>query len=248
MLLATWNVLADAYVRPDWYRGVPAALLEPRRRRARVIERAKALAADVLCLQEVEEGCAAGLEAALAPLGYSSHFAQKGGGKPDGCATFVRGARVVDARPHFYEDGSGHLALLTHLDVAGTAVLVANTHLKWDDPVKESGARWCVLQARSLARALGPSGAAVVCGDLNVRPGDPTLAELEAAGLRDAFDGSDEPHTCLANGRTARIDHVFVRRLAAAPRWANSVRGVASLPSEAEPSDHVPLVVEVTFA
>jgi hypothetical protein len=42
--LASWNVLADAYVKPEYYWRVDPAHLEPARRRAVLVERIAALA------------------------------------------------------------------------------------------------------------------------------------------------------------------------------------------------------------
>ena len=118
--VVTWNVLADAYIHRDWYPRTTDAELEPSGRRARLLDAVDALGADVLCLQEVEPPLFAALERRLSSGGLGGHFAQKGRGRPDGCATFVR--RGLEARaPEVlrYADAlgteghSGHLALLS---------------------------------------------------------------------------------------------------------------------------------------
>ena len=45
---------------------------------------------DLICLQEVEPDVCDELGRQLGPLGYEFRYAQKGGGRPDGCAIFVR--------------------------------------------------------------------------------------------------------------------------------------------------------------
>jgi mRNA deadenylase 3'-5' endonuclease subunit Ccr4 len=97
--IASYNVLAGAYVRPDRYPRVVPRLLDPSRRTAAVAGRVAGLGADVLCLQEVEPPVLAALAARLEPDGYLPFFAPKGG-KPDGCATFVKRAswRVLEWR------------------------------------------------------------------------------------------------------------------------------------------------------
>ena len=254
MLLATYNVLAQAYLRPDWYRAVPPPLLEPARRRAAVLARVAGLGAEVLCLQEVEAGLAEALAGHLAPLGYQGHFEQKGQGRPDGCATFWRGAACAGVEVLAYDEGlgpraSGHKALLVRLESAAGELAVVNTHLKWDEPAKAPEARWCVVQARALGRWLeGRAPEAVVCGDLNVPAGDAAVQALLEAGFRDVFGGADRPHTCLAHGRTARIDHLLVRgRLRGTPGPAAAIEGRAALPDAEEPSDHVPLVARLEW-
>ncbi|MGA9828697.1 MAG: hypothetical protein WBQ57_10260, partial [Rhodanobacteraceae bacterium] len=52
--IASYNVLADAYVRPDWFPRTSPALLEPGARTAAIAERVAGLGVDIVCLQEVE--------------------------------------------------------------------------------------------------------------------------------------------------------------------------------------------------
>jgi endonuclease/exonuclease/phosphatase family metal-dependent hydrolase len=255
MLLATYNVLAQAYLRPEWYRAVPSALLEPAARLAAVLERVAALEADVLCLQEVEQGTAEALAAHLGRRGYHGQYQRKGQGRPDGCATFWRGAVATGVRVLAYDEGlaeqpSGHLALAVGLRTEGGELEVVNTHLKWDDPTRPPEARWCVVQARALAAWLeGGSAPAVVCGDLNVGARDPAVAALLGAGFRDVFGGAEHPHTCVAHGRTARIDHILVRGgLEGSPGPAAALEGRVALPDDREPSDHVPLVARLEWS
>jgi mRNA deadenylase 3'-5' endonuclease subunit Ccr4 len=242
MRLVTWNVLADAYLRPDWYRGVPPALLEPDRRRSAVCTRAAGLEADVLCLQEVDEACFAALGRLLGVLGYRGTFRRKGLGKPDGCATFWRGLSATSESVLAFAVGSGHVAQSTTFE----HVRVVTTHLKWDAPDSAVATRWGMRQSDELLTWVRDEPRPlIVCGDFNVRADDQVMARFEAGGLRDAFDGSHRPHTSSTNGRSAKIDHVVssVPGLRPAALQFDQV-GVTSLPNEAEPSDHVPLLVE----
>src|SRR5947209_6943010 len=65
----------------------------------------------------------------------------KGGGRPDGCATFYRSAQfsLVKSGRLGYSDQekgvgqhSGFIALLTIFTHAGRTLGIANTHLRWD--------------------------------------------------------------------------------------------------------------------
>jgi mRNA deadenylase 3'-5' endonuclease subunit Ccr4 len=97
-----------------------------------------ALGTDVVCLQEVEDENCAVVQQALQPLGYTGHFAKKGGGKPDGCATFVRQSTLTWGTVHhlMYSDGagierdSGHLALVVVCAYKGRLLGLVNTHLQ----------------------------------------------------------------------------------------------------------------------
>src|SRR5262245_16900968 len=107
--VATYNVLASSYIKPPWYPFTPPSVLAPEHRLPALVWHLVGLDADVFCLQEVEEVAFGSFEAGLAPSGYTGHYTRKGGGKPDGCATFYRtaafeplGADRVD-----YRDGAG---------------------------------------------------------------------------------------------------------------------------------------------
>jgi mRNA deadenylase 3'-5' endonuclease subunit Ccr4 len=54
--VVSWNVLADAYVRREYYPQTSTTVLERASRRASVVDRLVSFAdADVLCLQEVDD-------------------------------------------------------------------------------------------------------------------------------------------------------------------------------------------------
>ncbi len=88
--VASYNVLADAYINPRWYPDTPASILDPAWRELALVQRVVNLAADVICLQEVEPQRFAAMQDRLRQLGYEGRYAGKSGGKPDGCATFIR--------------------------------------------------------------------------------------------------------------------------------------------------------------
>jgi mRNA deadenylase 3'-5' endonuclease subunit Ccr4 len=116
LTVASYNVLADSYAIPKRYPGIAADILDPGRRRKAVGERVAGLGADVVCVQEVEQAAFEAIASALG--GYESRFERKGGGRPDGCAVFVRGA-IGSARCLRYEDGTGHLAILVTVEMDG---------------------------------------------------------------------------------------------------------------------------------
>lgn len=253
--IATYNILADAYINEDWYPGTPAALLEPGTRRVRLLEHVAALDADVLCLQEVERASFDALAARLGAAGLAGRWAQKGRGRPDGCSTFVSGRALVrEHRTLAYDDGggieppSGHVALLTLLDVDGRLLGVANTHLRWDKPGTLPPHQLGLAQARELLQTMAavtpaPDGW-VVCGDLNAGPESDVLAALTGWGLRDPHDA--RAFTSTSNGQAKRIDFVLVSKaLAARPFLPPPLGDDTPLPSPSEPSDHLALVTEV---
>src|SRR5688500_18903446 len=88
--LATYNILAPSYVRPEWYVEASLPFLSPERRLPALVQHLEALDCDLLCLQEVEADWFTAIQARLASAGYEGRLAQKGAGKPDGCAAFFR--------------------------------------------------------------------------------------------------------------------------------------------------------------
>lgn len=247
--IATWNVLADSYLRREWYPRTTDAELEATGRLARLLDAVEALGADVVCLQEVEVKVFTALAARLEPKGLAGTWAQKGRGRPDGCATFVReglGARepevvrYADAREG--EPHSGHVALLCFVSLDGRVLGVANTLVRWDAPEAQVGLR----QVRELSTALGGADGWVVCGDFNATLTSPALEVLLSSGFRDPHEAQAFTFNSAAEPR--KIDFLLtsdsLHAQAVAPR---RIDGLTPLPSSTEPSDHLALVADVRW-
>jgi endonuclease/exonuclease/phosphatase family metal-dependent hydrolase len=252
LLLVSYNVLADCYIDPTFYPGTPPAALDPAQRWPRLLDRLQGLAAEVLCLQEVETPLFEHLQSKLSTRGYGARHALKRG-RPDGCATFFGPAlQLASTTPLHYADAdasgrdSGHLALLTVLDGPFGRFGVANTHFKWDLPARLAAEHWAFRQASQLVAHLGREGEGlpwVVCGDFNVLPDSDVLRLLQAAGLVDAYRHRPAAFTCNSNRRAKRID--FILHSAAlqsdgldGQRWLGDE---TVMPSADEPSDHLPI-------
>jgi endonuclease/exonuclease/phosphatase family metal-dependent hydrolase len=154
-------------------------------------------------------------------------------------------ARIPAAKERVlhYADGSGHVALLVVFEIDGGALGVANTHFKWDPPDTPREKRHSFREATELLRAMNDldPGPWIVLGDLNVEPDSAAIEVFRDAGFDDAHDA--RVMTCNANGRAKKIDFLLHdRRLVAAPASAPPIDDVTPLPSETQPSDHVPLV------
>lgn len=250
--IASYNILADSYVRPDWFPRTPAALLEPGARTAAVADRVAELGVDVVCLQEVEPAVFAAVERRLGS-GWGSAYARKGRGKPDGCATFVSSRLPWKrATPHHYADGTGHLALVAVVELAGVELAVANTHVRWSPPGSPEAEHHGHQQLGELLAArdqLAAGARWVICGDFNLRPGAAPLSRLEAAGFSDAFAGRQDDFTTNSAGGAKRIDYIFYGAgLSCRGASVATIDDATPLPSESEPSDHVPVVAELALA
>jgi mRNA deadenylase 3'-5' endonuclease subunit Ccr4 len=259
---ATYNVLATAYIRPDWYVGVPPELLRPGRRVPALVGHVVSLDADLLCLQEVEGETLAALRSALEPLGYEGYFEKKGRGKPDGCATFFRQSAFAlrEVQRLEYQDEergpsrhSGHIALLLCLEHRGDLLGVANTHVRWDRPGLSStehvGYRQ-VMELLEVCERFTPTCRGwLICGDFNATADSGVVAAMTAAGYRYAHAGSPHARSRVANERALLIDYLFHSgRLRASAFDPPAVGDDTLLPSEEQPSDHLALVAELDWA
>jgi len=92
--VATYNLLADCYASPSYFKLTHPSTLSWRNRKEAVLEVLDALDADILCLQEVDH-----FDSFLLPQmrarGYDGRFKKRNGPtKRDGCATFWRRDRL----------------------------------------------------------------------------------------------------------------------------------------------------------
>jgi mRNA deadenylase 3'-5' endonuclease subunit Ccr4 len=252
--IASYNVLADSYVQPQWYPNVEPESLQWDRRKFALAERIARLDADIVCLQEVESGAYTLLERGLVTKGYNGVYAKKGAGKPDGCAVFFRreGLRFAGADTLYYRDGrtgipdSGHLALIISFECEYGVIKVANTHLRWGQenkpPEEHIGYRQTEELINERFKPDQTAYAWIVCGDLNAQSGDPVVRELLSNGFVDAYAGLEQS-TCNPNGRAKRIDYIFhTSGLKAEPVRLMEIDDLTPLPSADEPSDHLAIM------
>lgn len=245
--VASYNILADAYAKPDRYPRTPAALLVGGARTPAIADTIALLDADVVCLQEVERATFEQLSAQLGALGYAGRLMLKTGGRPDGCATFTRNpVAVTGTHEHAYSDGSGHIALVVIADIEGTTTAVANTHLKWSPADADPDEQWAIRQISEIAAELDVVAAScdarIVCGDFNALANSEVARAIESAGYTAALGSLESAHTCNAHGRARKIDFIFhTDALRAFPRPPAALTDDTPMPSEAHPSDHLPI-------
>lgn len=258
--VATYNVLAEAHIRPEWFPLVKPEHFVTAYRYPRITERIVGLDADIVCLQEVDDALFGRLKRRLEELDYRG-WHTKYDGKPDGVATFLRWPlwRGFTANVIRYDDAawnrgtpSGRLGHVVRLAVGNRLLSLANAHLKWNPPNTPRRKHLGYAQARMLLERLDAMGAdaRIVCGDMNVSPGHAVTRAFGKAGLRDAhpetvmtFNSSD------AIGGPRKLDYVLhSESLVARGLPAPEVTDRTPLPSETEPSDHLPLVAEFRFA
>ena len=257
--VATYNALANAYIRHTWYRHTPRLVLDPLWRVPALVQYVAALGTDVICLQEVEMDAFVALNTRLNAAGYLGQYARKRGDQPDGCATFYRqpafeliGTQVVEyADGSRWKGNSGHIALIVSLRTAGRVIGIANTHLTWDPPGNPGGAaRLGDRQARQLLNDCQTMASTcdgwLICGDLNATPDSEMVATFKTAGFQYAHAGLARTYTCKVNAELKMIDYVFYSpEFRAEPRDVVQISNQTVLPSAEQPSDHLPVVARL---
>lgn len=258
--VATYNVLATAYIKPEWYPLSPKELLDPLNRIPALVEHLVQLQADIFCLQEVEDMMYAAIDQGLSSLGYVGSLAKKGHDKPDGCATFFRTQTfelVRGVRVEYHDAGaglptSGHIAQLLVLKVGQRFLGVANTHLKWDPPHIPREQQYGYRQMRQLLRERSLQAPEcsgwIICGDLNVTEDSTVVALLRKTGFEFSHAGSSGTATCNPNRRAKMIDFVFYdQALWAEPLTLPVVNNDTPLPGPTQPSDHVAIQARLAW-
>jgi len=259
--VASYNILATAYIKPAWYPRTQPEILNPRKRIPALVQHIAALATDIICLQEVDRDTLSALQTGLSPLGYVAHYAPKTGGKPDGCATFIRTkmfalrtVRVITySDGHNETDNSGHVALVVILQQAGRTLGVANTHLKWEPPGTLGGERRGYREINQLLKerdGIAPNCLGwIICGDLNATLESEIVGALQKAEFDYAHRSFPGMRTCNSNNRAKLVDYLFhTPSLRAEPRSIQIIEDHTPLPSSEQPSDHLAIVSQFHWA
>jgi mRNA deadenylase 3'-5' endonuclease subunit Ccr4 len=255
--VATYNVLASAYIQRAHYPRTPAMVLNPVWRVPALVQYISSLKADILCLQEVESELFVALRISLGTMGYGAHYERKYARRPEGCAVFYRGNafELLSARVIAYADGAGvapdtgHIALIALFQSAGGILGVINTHLTWDPLSTPRNARVGERQTQQLLTEYENSVSAargwIIAGDFNVTPDSEIIAMVERAGLTYAHSGLTGVFTCNVNSDARMIDYIFASSaLVAEPQLPPPIDDKTILPSAEQPSDHVPVVAK----
>jgi mRNA deadenylase 3'-5' endonuclease subunit Ccr4 len=250
--LASYNILASAFIQRARYARTPALVLDPAWRVPALAQHISALASDILCLQEVETDVFAALKSRLSPRGHAGLYARKSGGSPDGCATFYRQdflKPVVENVIRFADGGNaesdtGNIAQITIFSAWDRRLGIINTHLTWDPPGTAREYQRGLRQARQLLLEYEKSAASadawIIAGDLNVVPSSEIVSLIEGSGFCCAHDGRASPNTFSFNGDAKQIDYLFHSpNLRSDPDETHAIDGRTVLPSAEQPSDHV---------
>jgi endonuclease/exonuclease/phosphatase family metal-dependent hydrolase len=247
--LATWNVLADAYLDPLRYARTASYLRSPGARtgllRDKVLEMIERLRLDVVCLQEVDPTMFSAMLKALRPDGWEPLWSPKTHDVEEGCLTLVSGEWSLAAwEPRPYVRTPGNLAQKMVLSRGTSEIVVYNTHFRW---APDHGAT-CLAQAAELATwTRSDHGVTLVVGDLNAPPKTPAITRLAEAGFCDAHSDPRLRTAVFDHSGPLRLDYILVRNAAAAPLAATNVtvNDTDPFPSPYMASDHIPLAARI---
>jgi mRNA deadenylase 3'-5' endonuclease subunit Ccr4 len=253
--VVSYNILADSYIRPEWYPNTAPEFLEPSERIARVIDGLLGLSPDIACLQEVEPTVFEHVAAHLESHEYAGSYLQKGKNRPDGCATFFKSARFDEVQSIDLEyadslagqDATGHVAQLSVLKQGSRQLVVANTHLRWDPPDTQAFRSVGCAEASELMatcrQLLSVNDGLLVCGDFNAGPKSDVVQVLIKAGLSFTHCHESNRNTSNANGEANTIDYIMHNRaLLPTALPLPVIDDLTPLPGPTEPSDHLPVV------
>lgn len=253
--VASYNVLATAYIERAWYPRTPALLLNPVYRVPALVQHIVRLDADLLCLQEVEPQTLASLRATLIGYGYDFQYARKRNNRPDGCAIFYRQSlfQFVESQTIAFADGggradSGYVALVTRFRCENRLLQVTSTHLTWDPPgvvslEQQLGYRQMRQLLEEQAASTTRADGLILAGDFNVTADSALVKLIEQSGLQRAHRGLDKAFTCNVNREARTIDYLFhSASLTAEPLAPALIDDHTILPNSEEPSDHMALL------
>eukprot|EP00189_Rhodosorus_marinus_P008838 CAMPEP_0184753946 /NCGR_PEP_ID=MMETSP0315-20130426/44368_1 /TAXON_ID=101924 /ORGANISM="Rhodosorus marinus, Strain UTEX LB 2760" /LENGTH=305 /DNA_ID=CAMNT_0027233345 /DNA_START=280 /DNA_END=1197 /DNA_ORIENTATION=+ len=262
----TWNVLAQSRTADSFPLAPLESLAAPSRGKRLLLEILRH-EPDVLCLQEVDASGSLSTSYFEDWLGRSGYVLAASAVKrrgSDGCCIFIRRHLKDSMR----SSNSACLAdtkqvgVVLHLqDSNGLDIVVGTTHLKAKpgfEAVRERQAR----HLRELMVQSAPQSAALVlCGDFNAERKEPAMVQMELDGWKSAYEEccNTEPYSTWKIRKTGEvkrcIDYVWLMSVDQKRVWVDSCLLPPSedqvqserFPSWQFPSDHINLVVDLTF-
>jgi mRNA deadenylase 3'-5' endonuclease subunit Ccr4 len=250
----TYNVLAQSFIHGDRYPLCGSTALDPVHRNALLFTRIEELDADLLCLQELEPDVHDDLRGRL-EVTHHHAYAQRSR-RPDGVAIFARRSLFgwlghdrlqFEANPR----GGDNLAIIARLTFDGRPLHAACAHLPWQP---ESTSQAEHLAYRQMLELLGyrdataPDATWIFAGDFNATPRSIVLAAALERGMDESCRNQRPSDTCAVNG-LRKLDYLlfstgrFEPRPGALPELTPDI----AMPSDTEPSDHLPLRVDFSL-
>jgi len=257
--LYTYNVLSDDFIENNNYREYcDSEVLKWESRKFLLVDKFIRLDADILCLQEVNRDTYLFFLDELSKQGYRGGFIEDRGKFRNGVATFYRHSVVscLSMKPIYCEGSSNcgkkavRAALISIFSVSdGNIIGIVNTKLKWmpeeTSLADHPGYRQIKFILKDVVQ-FSKDQHWVILGDFNITPFHPIVTDvLKKKGFYDPYEG-DAMLTFYNSDETKRIDYLFCSdNLKTNKLLGKSADEVAPIPSSQEPSDHLPVGINI---
>ena len=220
-------------------------------RRDQLVERMVSLNPDVICLQEVEKFDS--IAEKMSQKGYTGLFSKRNNEEEEGCAIFYKTHlfQEVTSQPFFFNDGTGRLVLMAKLQTHdGKSIFnVLNAHIMYLDETDNTQIE--INATQQFASTL--TNPTIIGGDFNVPPQSEYLSPFYKAGFQDAHKKCDKISFVVSDTDSPkakfigeRIDFIFTTPDIAVIS-ADVPGNPADLLTLIEPSDHLPVIAEITL-
>ena len=252
--VTTWNLLAQAYIKPERYPHSPPEALRPEPRRRLLLDHIRSSNSDIYCFQEVEADTYAAISEVLPH--HLGRYAPKSS-RPDGSAMFIaEHLGLLDHEIlHFQAQATGHeqLALLVKLTIDERPLVVVSTHLQWQ-PVQTERSNHLgraqlleILARQSVLRVDWPSW--IIAGDFNALSESVVVQAALEQGFRLSCRSQRPWDTVNIHGRRRKLDYLLYtpETLIPTPGHLPKLEPTTPMPSSRFPSDHLPVHVRYAW-
>lgn len=238
--IVSYNVLAQAYTRPNFFPWTTDLSFESRFKR--ICQTLTNLNADVYALQEVDHPLE--FEAYFKKRGFDFYFKKRTGERKDGCALATKSQLLQSIESIEFNDFvPSHLRsqnIIAQVAKLSNGLTITNTHLYY----KSADLRYADVNTL-MKKVEGP---VVMCGDFNFASTSKEYAAMTNM-MKDAYESSNAafPYTVFASATKSgrRIDHLFYSdQLTLTSRLALPSKNTL-LPNKMNGSDHLPIAIEV---
>lgn len=247
--IVTYNILADECISSELYPNNKH--IDWNFRFPRICEKIQKLNPEIICLQEVTETSFSSFQKNFSE--YTGSFAKKNSSSSIGVATFCKkntfkkilfNAILCPGTSNCGKYAVQPILIAEIITDQEKTLILINTKIKWR---KNSDCHPAIKNHITCLMNVLPNMNAVIVGDFNLIPNSQHINTLCERGLVDVFRTENNP-TCLANKTRQRIDYIFATsNLFIIPIPYSIISEHDVIPNDKEPSDHIPLVCQITI-
>ena len=252
--VATYNVLASAYIQRAWYRRTPALALTPAWRVPALVQHISNLGAESFVFRRSSRKLSLPCGRRSASAATAANTRANLPRDPTASRYFI-GARFLNCSARACS--LTRMALARRIPVtlrqsrycvAPTAYSALSIRISCGTRLEQRPAAQIGLrQARQLLTEYESCAADargwIISGDFNVTPQSEIVALMEQAGFRYAHCDLPDVYTCNIGAKARLIDYLFhSAKFYANPLAPTRIDDKTILPSASEPSDHVALM------